>query len=754
MTAKRKRFIHCICRIFVFFSCLSLFPKVSFENPQINNESRVLFTVAHEMSGTIPYKTLFLADATRTDNTKILTCFPERMELISDGAVLQIRNRYGTARYSTIDSTLAWIQRETSIPTGVKAVVPQSVSPDGKWSCSVKKTDAVSGQLCLRNMATLEEYIINETCSFDYDSVPVKWSPDSSIFIYEKDRNIYFCSPKAFHQNVQLGEDFRKIGEGTIQCVAWAGAKYIVYIQRDVVYKISVNELYTRGLYGSLVGIGSVAGRLPMAFNPASDRFFVSPTLDRIITISGNAVISSYRMNGTGSEMLPSVYSRPFSDASGVSVGYDCFFCGDGTQILWVHLIGIDDGKRKSGVYRLSSELSRLAVIEDCGAPVVSPDGKAVAFSSGNALLVYELQNWQKKGELAGEKVVSYVWSRSNAIYVGGTATVREWKADENGFFPDSGKMIFLSSVQNSFWKPHASSVVCAQGLTEKDTFYDYDQFRNVWLTSAEDSKTAAEFTKKAAESAVAVQNGKFRVYIGPADNPLYANALFIRNFVGNGTTRALYPETVSLDEPRKKVALIFDAVDRADGITNILSVLSEYRVKATFFLNGAFIRRFPQECRQIVAAGHECASMYFSTADLTEKGFIIDEEFIRRGLARNEDEFYAVTGKELNLLWHAPFYKANESIKKAGELSGYRYVDASRLSLDSRTLADSNGWYLSADDIIRFFAENVSDGMVIPVTVGMPAGSRDDYLYEKLGLLIGNLLEAGCDFELVREIQ
>ena len=32
---------------------------------------------------------------------------------------------------------------------------------------------------------------------------------------------------------------------------------------------------------------------------------------------------------------------------------------------------------------------------------------------------------------------------------------------------------------------------------------------------------------------------------------------------------------------------------------------------------------------------------MFFSLTDLTQNDFIIDEDFIRRGLARNEDEFY-----------------------------------------------------------------------------------------------------------------
>ena len=140
---------------------------------------------------------------------------------------------------------------------------------------------------------------------------------------------------------------------------------------------------------------------------------------------------------------------------------------------------------------------------------------------------------------------------------------------------------------------------------------------------------------------------------------------------------------------------------------------------------------------------------MFFTNADLTGKGFVISEDFIRRGLARNEDEFFAATGKELNLLWHAPFYKANQEIKTAGVNCGYRYVEAGRYSLDTITLEEAargKPGYMSASQIIDFYAENVVDGDVIPVSAGISVGSRTDYLYEKLDLLLGTLLNQGFE--------
>ena len=107
--------------------------------------------------------------------------------------------------------------------------------------------------------------------------------------------------------------------------------------------------------------------------------------------------------------------------------------------------------------------------------------------------------------------------------------------------------------------------------------------------------------------------------------------------------------------------------------------------------------------------------------------------------------------------MWHAPFYKANSEIKKAGELSGYKYIEAGRLSLDSYTLekaADGKKWYLSARDLVKLYVDSAEPDMIIPVTVGLSDGTRRDFLYEKLSLLIGDFLDFGYEFKLVRDLK
>ena len=139
---------------------------------------------------------------------------------------------------------------------------------------------------------------------------------------------------------------------------------------------------------------------------------------------------------------------------------------------------------------------------------------------------------------------------------------------------------------------------------------------------------------------------------------------------------------------------------------------------------------------------------MFFSNWDLSGREFAIDSGFIRRGLARNEDDFHAATGRELSLYWHAPHYVASPEIIEGGALAGYEYVQADVAVADWVTREDAGalpGLYKSADALIEEIIEKVKPGYVIPVRIGKGnGGSRDDYLYSKVRVLLNALCERG----------
>ena len=83
--------------IFLFCMTMSLSAKINFGTFDLNQNDEVLFSLSQNMPGTNSYSSLFyskLVNGTGQNSPELLTCYPEQLELLDEGTVLQIRNRY------------------------------------------------------------------------------------------------------------------------------------------------------------------------------------------------------------------------------------------------------------------------------------------------------------------------------------------------------------------------------------------------------------------------------------------------------------------------------------------------------------------------------------------------------------------------------------------------------------------------------------------------------------------------------------
>jgi peptidoglycan/xylan/chitin deacetylase (PgdA/CDA1 family) len=199
--------------------------------------------------------------------------------------------------------------------------------------------------------------------------------------------------------------------------------------------------------------------------------------------------------------------------------------------------------------------------------------------------------------------------------------------------------------------------------------------------------------------------------------------------------------------EGPREVALCFDLYDDDTGLPLVLDALNRFGFRATFFLNGEFIRRNPSAARGIAKAGQEAASMFYAPLDFSDSRYQVNADFVVRGLARNEDEYYEASGDELNLLWHPPFYRASAEIAAAAARAGYLTVDRDVDPLDwvSREEARLLGMgQRSACDIIERIIERKQPGSIIPIRLGLLSGGGGDYLFLRLNVLLDALVSAG----------
>ncbi len=716
-----------LCLVVSLFS-FSLFAGTSFGNPDLNLNDEILFTVRHNMVGTSPYKSLFhaaLKDGKPESAPEVITCYPEQMELLSGGDILQIRNRYGIARYSSKSGELKWIEKTAEMPENIVPVVPYAVSPNGKYFCRIERTSVFSGNLMLVSTQTGKSSVLCEGVLNSYEDLPVKWAPDSSVLVYEKSNSVYFCNPDAVLRGVEIDERYRKIGRGSINSVYWASPKYLAYIDDYLLYKINTKELYTLGLYSGIIGQGKPMGRLPFQFNPLTDKFSCNSEVTSAVVTQNGRLFTYLIVRSASCDYMDVVYSRPYTESKASLVASYVFWDDNGKPVLWQEKLPYDGIKETGSVYKLDAQAQQVLQIEDSGKPFVSPNDSKVMFFAGSTVYVYDMNTWKRLAVLTGEKVVSAIWTDDSTLIVGGEKSVRKWNIFANKF-----ETITLSSVAAGYWDTSDYSIVADTG---DSNFYRYDSKKKTW------SKT--DYTAKLDP---VKQNGRYRVFIGTTPNKNYDNAIYVRSLSKRAVTIPVYRESAKKAPEKKKVALAIELYDNADGLPVILSELKKFNAKGSFFVNGEFIRRYPAETRQIVTNGHLCASMFFTTANLTENSFVINEDFVRRGLARNEDEFYDCTKNELTLFWHAPYYSTTPDIIKAGENAGYTYV------LPCSDFSEFNNPDMDPEKLIKKYIaalEKTNSG-VVSVVGGFSQSNHSRPLYKYMALLISALLDSG--YELV----
>ncbi|MGN0729232.1 polysaccharide deacetylase family protein [Treponema sp.] len=726
----------------VFFaSVFPVFSQVEFGSMDLNNNDFLIFSVRQDIPGTPLYSSLFFTQLDEQDIKKepvILTCFPEKMEVLNGCKILQVRNRYGTAEYSFEEKTLKWTSLASGIPEDYSRANILSASPDGNYFCYVKKEKNTAGSLIVADFKTKEEKVLVENVAFSCKSVPVKWSPDSRFLLYENNGSVYFIRPEEIFSKINLPESYRKIGRGSIDSVQWTQDMHIMYISDDIVFLIEENELYTRGLYSQLIGSGRIVGRLPGIFDFFKDKFWTNVDGSRFAVVSGKNTLSVYStVKNEDLRCLKPDGVFPLSDVAESLCGITMFWDSNSVPMLWCDTVSLESPKRVSYAYSVKDSLELLFQAEESIVPEISPDRRKIAYTDSGNFFVYDISMQKLLLTKSVEKTVSAAWSGNFAVCVGGEETVRlvSLNGDE--------KPLFLSSACQPFW---SNGRIISRTENSKEAFV-YDSDRNSWrLIFVPASETSVHLEK----------NGRFRVFLGSSVNPKFKNSIYVRSLSGKTKTYSVYKETEVYSAPLKKAALVFDAMENSEGLAEILYALDDFNVKGTFFLNGEFIRRYPRKTRQIALSGNESASLFFTSADLTENSFLVDKNFVLRGLARNEDEFFTATGKELSLYWHAPFYHSTSLMKNAGAEAGYNYVEAftkfsDRISFEQAE--KSGAKYSSASELVNLLSENLYDGIVIPVSIGTIGGTRRDYLYEKLDLLISAILEDGYEIVLVKDL-
>lgn len=189
-----------------------------------------------------------------------------------------------------------------------------------------------------------------------------------------------------------------------------------------------------------------------------------------------------------------------------------------------------------------------------------------------------------------------------------------------------------------------------------------------------------------------------------------------------------------------KVIALTFD-----DGPDNrftppILDVLQKYNIKATFFLLGTRVEKYPEVAKRITNEGHVIGNHTYWHPDLTKTG--VDN--LQWEIEKNEKIIESVTNVKTDL-FRAPYGALNETlVEKLGDL-GYRGIGWSVDSVDWKSL--------SADEIKQNVLQAVHPGAIILMHSAGHWSQDLSGTVEALDELIPFLQEKGYEFITVPEM-
>lgn len=132
------------------------------------------------------------------------------------------------------------------------------------------------------------------------------------------------------------------------------------------------------------------------------------------------------------------------------------------------------------------------------------------------------------------------------------------------------------------------------------------------------------------------------------------------------------------VDTDEKKVAISFDAAWGAEDTDTLLEILEKNDVKATFFLCGYWVDKYPDEVKSIYEAGHTIGNH----SNTHPHGNQLSLEQNKEEIMGCHEKVKKLLGIDMNL-YRPPFGEYNDTVISAAEECGYYSIQWDVDSLD-----------------------------------------------------------------------
>ncbi len=180
----------------------------------------------------------------------------------------------------------------------------------------------------------------------------------------------------------------------------------------------------------------------------------------------------------------------------------------------------------------------------------------------------------------------------------------------------------------------------------------------------------------------------------------------------------------------KKYISLTFDAAWGIEDFDEILKILDKNNVKASFFVTGDWVQRYPEAIKELEKRGHDIGNHGDNHKHMTQIGKTQQREEIQ-GV---HNRVKSLTGKDM-ILFRAPYGDYDEQVVKTARECGYYTIQWDVDSLDWKNYG--------AENIIHTVVEhkNLQNGSILLLHNGT------QYTKDALDRVIIKLREKGYHF-------
>ncbi len=738
-----KKILLLLC-ILAGSSVFSQTRQVLLSGPDISSDSQIAVIMTSPVTEGYEYSTAVLGAADKPASQAV-TVYPEESAYFSQRKELRLYNHYGLYHYEQEKQSWYTADYLPSFAEG-RAVTPLRLlpvyhSPDGRYTVFAREEEDFTVSLHLYDHDRRVSVSITAFLPREFTTDLVKWSPDSRYFIYRRSRELYYFSIDQYLSSRIPAEEFRTLGHSYMNSAAWGLGNYLYLFSGKLLYRLHSSEFFTRSFYADPFQKGSVWGRIPLAFDPQFDQFSVSPRGDAVFLYRDEKDGFVFSLESAATAGDPVTQAASMAVPEGYRISHPAWI--DNTSLLLQVSGPAEEHSRVYLLDRREDSRFRLLADKDISGFAIGPEGKEIALLEKEKITILNSSDKEVSRTLTIDAPLQIFWTEKGYILLGRTLqkevsgsetrTIGLSQAERVSFTAENGLLAAVGSDTflyrgNLQWEPAGDEEI-RQGRLSNDNYRIYLEDRpGSWYAQSlkirkADSYTTSEFLRP------------FRKNQISAAVPVYRqNRRDVPWYVTKGNSFG-----------RKEVSLVFNVSQSAEGLGRLLQELEGYGIKAAFFLNGDFINNYPDGARLLAASSHTVGSLFYTYFDMSDPQYQINRDFLKKGLARNEDDYFIATGREMAMIWHAPYYYLNNEILDTTGLLNYIYI-GKELNVPDAVGEGESPLYRDSDALIEDLLGHVTPGAIIPVTLGRTS-RREDYLYRHVSQLIEGLILEGYDF-------